>query len=206
MRYVCVLDFESTTWDYTPAHPRDDSKREIIEFPSILFRVRDHRRMSEKLEKLGEFRKYVRPTINPKLTTICTSLTGITQDVVDTAETFPVVYEQHYTWLKSHIPEADLDNLVFITCGDWDLKTMLPHELRRHQGLKYHPCYRSYANLKVLYSWFYGRKPAGMEIMLKDLKMTLDGHHHSGLNDCRNLAKILNRLFEDGFKYNDLFY
>jgi hypothetical protein len=34
--------------------------------------------------------------------------------------------------------------------------------------------------------------------MLKHLKMDLVGRHHSGIDDCRNLARIVIRLIEDG--------
>jgi inhibitor of KinA sporulation pathway (predicted exonuclease) len=37
-----------------------------------------------------------------------------------------------------------------------------------------------------------------METMLKHLKLILDGHHHSGIDDCRNISKILNKMITDG--------
>jgi ERI1 exoribonuclease 3 len=35
--------------------------------------------------------------------------------------------------------------------------------------------------------------------------MSLDGKHHSGIDDCKNISKIVKRIIEDGhqnFKYN----
>ena len=37
-----------------------------------------------------------------------------------------------------------------------------------------------------------------MANMLKGLNLTLDGRHHSGIDDCRNTAKILIKLIELG--------
>lgn len=34
--------------------------------------------------------------------------------------------------------------------------------------------------------------------MLTVLKMELQGHHHSGIDDCRNIARIVVRMVEDG--------
>jgi inhibitor of KinA sporulation pathway (predicted exonuclease) len=36
----------------------------------------------------------------------------------------------------------------------------------------------------------------GMDKMLDYLKLPLDGHHHSGIDDCRNIAKICRALME----------
>jgi len=39
-----------------------------------------------------------------------------------------------------------------------------------------------------------GKKGYGMKSMLSDLKLALDGRHHSGIDDSRNIAKILREL------------
>lgn len=41
-------------------------------------------------------------------------------------------------------------------------------------------------------TWF--RKPVGMAGMLKAMKTDLEGRHHSGIDDCKNIAKIVERL------------
>lgn len=38
------------------------------------------------------------------------------------------------------------------------------------------------------------RKPVGMAGMLKAMKTDLEGRHHSGIDDCKNIAKIVERL------------
>ena len=37
-------------------------------------------------------------------------------------------------------------------------------------------------------------KPVGMAGMLKTLKIKLEGRHHSGIDDCKNIAKIVLNL------------
>ena len=40
--------------------------------------------------------------------------------------------------------------------------------------------------------------------MLNYLNLTLDGTHHSGIDDCRNISKIMIKLFQDGHKYENM--
>lgn len=53
--YICVLDFEATCWDDDKI---DKSEVEIIEFPSILYKLDSN---NKKLEIIGEFHEYVKP-------------------------------------------------------------------------------------------------------------------------------------------------
>jgi inhibitor of KinA sporulation pathway (predicted exonuclease) len=41
-------------------------------------------------------------------------------------------------------------------------------------------------------------KMIGMDGMLNELAIPLVGHHHSGIDDCRNIAKICNFLHTKG--------
>lgn len=63
--YLLVLDFEATCWNV----PRKNSA-EIIEFPVVLYDVRNN-------EIVAEFQQYVTPLENPKLSDFCIELTGI---------------------------------------------------------------------------------------------------------------------------------
>jgi hypothetical protein len=76
---------------------------------------------------------------------------------------------------------------------------MLPMQTKR-EGLQC-PAYfsRGWVNIKKVFQDYYNRPSIqGMAAMLKHLKMDLQGRHHSGIDDCRNLARILIRLIEDG--------
>lgn len=189
--YLCILDFEATCW----VEERNDEKREIIEFPSILYRVD----WKNNITLIGEFAKYVKPVLHPILSDFCTGLTGITQETVDNADTFAVVYAQHYLWLTEMVPKGE--RLVFITCGKWDLRDMLPIEIKRY-GLELHHCYTKYCDLKDEFTKKFGVSCGGMLNMLKKLKIKQTGKHHSGIDDCRNLAKIVIKMVENKHKFN----
>ena len=36
--------------------------------------------------------------------------------------------------------------------------------------------------------------------MLTTLKMDLEGRHHSGIDDCKNIGRIATRMLEDGWR------
>ena len=82
MLYLLVLDFEATCDENRGFGPQ-----EVIEFPTVVINTCT-------LQKEAEFHSYVRPVRNRKLTPFCTSLTGITQEQVDPAPSFPEVWEK----------------------------------------------------------------------------------------------------------------
>jgi len=45
-----------------------------------------------------------------------------------------------------------------------------------------------------------------MASMLEILKIPLDGRHHSGIDDCRNIAKISQRMVKDGHCFTEKSY
>ena len=100
--YYLVIDFEATCQEHNP----DQYKHEIIEFPVVL--IDSHKKevvsfnnglicctaiimhtynfmkvyiisISYFCLQIDEFHAYVKPTLNPQLTSFCTGLTGITQ-------------------------------------------------------------------------------------------------------------------------------
>ena len=91
---------------------------------------------------------------------------------------------------------------MVITCGDWDLKTMLSAELALSCG---HKCrapqhLRRWINIKNVYSEGMGVHARGMVVqaMLRGLDLKLEGRHHSGIDDCRNIAKVVRALANRG--------
>ncbi|CAD7965167.1 unnamed protein product [Amoebophrya sp. A120] len=187
--YYAILDFEATCEHDHSIEP------EVIEFPTVILDV-------ETLEVVAEFRKFVKPVLNPKLKYFCRNLTGITQEEVDNAGDFPGVY-QDWKGFMAHFP-----NSLLITCGDWDVETMLPGQLKLC-GLP-DDVERSFCNIKIIfanllgdprkhknYVYYRNNKQDAMVIMLEACALQLDGRHHSGLDDSRNIAKIVKYIAEN---------
>jgi len=188
--YLLVLDFEATCQD-----GRKISPQEIIEFPCAIINTKN----GFKTEDI--FHKYVRPIHHPILTDFCTNLTGITQDMVSTSDTFDTVFTQFRTWLEnehglvgSHSEQTN-DNFAFVTCGDWDLKHMLPEQCRTSQVSI--PGYmKKWINIKSSFSSLFGTNkfPKGLSSMLHQLDMEFEGRPHSGIDDVKNIVRIVQHL------------
>lgn len=186
--YYCVIDFEATCQERGRIRPQ-----EIIELPSVLL---DGRTMSV----VDEFQQYVRPVHHPVLTNFCTQLTGIQQVWVEGAPLFGDALHAHTAWLRRHGIAVEGErgrSVMFVSCGDWDLRTMLPAQLGL-RGKRAPQHLRRWINIKHTYAQAMHRKASGMIAMLNGLGLELEGRHHSGIDDCRNIAKIVQALALQG--------
>ena len=103
---IIVIDFEATC-------ERDSSPpiiQEIIEFPAFLIDV-------NRKVVVSSFATYVKPTVNPTLSEFCTELTGIKQDMVDNAHTFPDVLNAFEDWLYTCIRDHQIESFAFASDG-----------------------------------------------------------------------------------------
>ncbi len=180
--YYCVLDFEATCIE------SGNFPNEIIEFPSILYKMID-----EKFTLISKFESFVKPVINPILSEYCKKLTNITQENVDGADHLKTVFSKHYEWLRENC-ENKTDDVIFITCGKWDLNEQLPNECKR-LCIKIPKVYKKFIDIKDVFRIETSSKPASMMNMLEKLGIKHTGIHHRGIDDCINIAKIVEVYF-----------
>ncbi|XP_026448423.1 uncharacterized exonuclease domain-containing protein At3g15140-like isoform X2 [Papaver somniferum] len=81
--------------------------------------------------------------------------------------------------------------------GNWDLKTKVPQQCK-DSSMKLPPYFMEWINLKDIYLNFYKRRATGMVTMMKELNMPLVGKHHLGIDDTKNIARVLQRILVDG--------
>ena len=200
--HYCVIDFEATCVDKKVIHPQ-----EIIEFPAVMV-------SAESLKVVTEFHSYVRPLHHPVLSDFCTALTGITQDTVNRAPDFTTVFERFQTFLENFEAryrdehEGQEPRVLFASHGDWDFLTMLPNQCKTSHIPVPLPL-TCWMNVKVLYTSSLSCrvrdkdsrgdkktkvKGLGMAAMLEQLGLQLVGRHHSGIDDTRNIARIVIEL------------
>lgn len=180
--YFLVLDFEGVNNKY---HGGPDIM-EIIEFPVLKVNA-------QTFETESIFHSYVQPTIHTQLNPVCTEITGITQSMVDRQPTLPEVLKNLDDWMRAENLVEKGVTTCFVTCGDWDLKTGLPVQCK-YQKLDYPDYLRKWLNVKDVFLALTGIKGYSMKTMLRDLELELDGRHHSGIDDTKNIAKILKTL------------
>ncbi|XP_050713231.1 3'-5' exoribonuclease 1-like isoform X3 [Eriocheir sinensis] len=185
--YYLVIDFEATCDD---RQNQATYRHEIIEFPAQLV-------STKKARVVDEFHSHVRPVVNPKLTTFCTNLTGITQDMVNFAPSFPEVLEKFNVWLEGHKLNTPQARMTVLTDGPWDMGRFL-HQQCRISQVPYPSWGKKWINIRKSFSNFYNTKRMCLKDMLTHVGMGFQGQPHCGLDDSRNIARVAIRLLMDG--------
>lgn len=134
---------------------------------------------------LAEFHALVRPVLHPRLTPFCRQLTGITQADVDGAPLFPEVAARLASFAELHGHEAS----TWGSWGKYDAK-QLERDCARH-GIENPLARFEHINLKRTFAKSRRIKEVGMARALQMVGLSLDGSHHRGLDDARNVAKLL---------------
>ena len=186
--YLLILDFESTCAKNVALVPQ-----EIIEIPCLAVNTEDW-------QVDDVFHQYVKPRVHPILTPFCTDLTGIMQETVDKQPEFPRVFEKFNEWLVKGGFIHD-DSGAFVTCGDWDLRVMLPSQCKL-DGLAVPKHFQKWIDLKRIYCEMTGHYPRSLKNMLVRSNISLEGKLHSGICDTQNMMKIIMEMQE---QYNPVF-
>ncbi|XP_064476395.1 ERI1 exoribonuclease 3-like isoform X2 [Ornithodoros turicata] len=185
--YFLVLDLEATC-----ERERAPRPQEIIEFPVL--KVSGH---TFEIESI--FHEYVRPKAHPVLSSFCTELTGIIQDMVDGQPVFEDVLQMFVTWMREQ--RLLSSQFIFVTFGDWDLLKMLPSQCA-YSGVPVPEYMKTWVNLKKSFSEATGHWPKTLPQTMEYCGMETIGRHHSGIDDCRNNAAILKWLAQQGYVFS----
>jgi len=189
-QYVCVLDVEATCDEFSK-----DYIHEIIEFPVVLVDL-----LAEGgPAPVDEFHTFVRPTVNTTLSEFCNRLTGITQDQVDSAPTLPEVLAQFEEWRVSKGLQYSQEeqDFAFAADGPFDLRFFMHGECTR-KGIEKPVYYDKWINIKSMFADFYKTRHLKIHKMLARQNMKFEGRLHSGIDDTRNIARILIKMRQDG--------
>jgi 3'-5' exoribonuclease 1 len=173
--HILVVDLEATCCDLQsiPRH-----QMETIEIGAVMVSM-------ESLAIVDEFQTFIKPLRHPILTEFCLQLTSITQQQVDTAPTFPDAIKAWQPWL------AKFDRTIFASWGDYDRKQLQQDSKHHHIDLPY-PVSTNHINLKEIFSTTQGfNKRYGMAQALNLSQIELTGIHHRGIDDARNISKLL---------------
>ena len=172
MRYI-IFDLEATCW-----RQHDRSDNETIEIGAV--------RCDDAGAVVDEFCQFVKPIRHPRLSDFCKELTSIRQESIDTAPHFYDAIERFKTWIG-------VGTHAYLLCSwgyydrrqleaDSALHHLDPAWLAPHISLKH-----QHAKLAGL------RRALGMARALAHEGLSLEGTHHRGLDDARNVAKVFRR-------------
>ncbi len=164
-----VVDLEATC-DRT-GFPREET--EIIEIGAVLVEA-------DTLRPIDEFQTFVRPVAHPVLTAFCTELTSIVQSDVDDAPLFVEAIAAITAWLPGPV--------LLSSWGAYD-RNQLSRDRHRHR-IKL-PFGKGHLNIKAEFAERVRRRQMGMAAALRLCGIPLEGTHHRGIDDARNIAKLL---------------
>jgi len=172
-KYFLIIDLEATCCDKQSIPRRE---METIEIGAVIVEA-------SSLTKVDEFVTFIKPIRNSLLTEFCTKLTSITQSNVDEAPSYPEAIKLFKQWLYQY------DSFLFCSWGDYD-KGQLEQDSQFHR-ISY-PIGSEHINIKKLFSLNQNlKKKFGMAGALELAGLPLDGKHHRGIDDARNMAKLM---------------
>ncbi|CAD8057672.1 unnamed protein product [Paramecium primaurelia] len=186
---IIILDFEATCI-------READKKylqEIIEFPAQVYNIQERK-------VIKEFSKYIKPIENPILSEFCTELTGITQQQVDEGIPLDQAINEFMQFIQG------LQKCCILTCGDYDLNLLKKEGARK--GIPIQKELQYYINIKKVFPKSlrnpkHYKDPCMVE-MLKLCGLDLLGRHHSGIDDVKNITRIVHYLInEKNFQFDE---
>lgn len=185
MDYLVVIDFEATCEEKNyPNYPH-----EIIEFPAVIIDA-------HTMQIVDTFHSFVRPKLKPNLTKFCKTLTGITQETVDSAAEFVEVLQSFEEWLKDRKYFLQYRSTV-VTDGPWDMCRFMVSQCKQSR-IPIPSFARKWCNIRKVFGNFYGSRRLRLMEMLFHLGLSFEGKPHSGLDDAKNIAAVALRLLQDG--------
>ncbi len=170
---IIIIDLEATCWKGET--PPKGQESEIIEIGlSVLDTV-----TGEISQNQGILVKPQRSEVSP----FCTELTTITQDLLDEKG---VLFHEAIEMLED---QYDPKEYTWASYGQYDLN-MLRKQCRQ-LNIPY-PMGSDHINVKTFFTEVKGLpRPTGMNGALNILQIPLEGTHHRGVDDAKNIAKIM---------------
>jgi inhibitor of KinA sporulation pathway (predicted exonuclease) len=148
---------------------------EIIEIGAVMVDAKS-------LKIVDEYEIFIKPILNPTLTTFCKTLTTITQKDVDEAVGYKEALENFKNWYSRY------DDFLFCSWGDYD-RNQFKLDSALHNVA--YPFSEEHLNIKKAFAKVQGVKPCGLDEALNHVGLELVGTHHRGIDDARNMGCLM---------------
>lgn len=174
-----IYDLEATCWNGSAM----GKETEIIEIGAI--------RMNGYGEITGEYNRFVKPILNPRLSPYCKELTSIEQSDVDRAKKFDVVADEFQDWIGIFEDE----DYLLCSWGAFDRKMLIQdcilHDMEPEWAEKHIDLKRQYQELRRL------DKPHGLMKAIRQNGFEFEGIHHRAISDAFNLSKLFKAYLDE---------
>jgi len=177
-RFLIGIDLECTCWPNEMVGAPERHEREVIEIGLAAIDM-------ASMEIVGTHSVLIRPEKHPVLSEFCTSLTTITDQMLESSPFFAEGLGQAMQWLSQFS-----DDFAWCSWGMFDL-----HHLQQEcqqKGVELELRSALHFNAKTIYSRSHPRlKRRGMKSALAHEGIELLGSHHRGVDDARNMARLI---------------
>jgi len=172
-RYYLIVDLEATCCD-DDSIPRQEM--EIIEIGAVMLEAKS-------LKCIDEFQCFVKPIRHPKLSAFCSALTSITDAQLEQGVYFNDALSKLKDWLQAY------PGFLFCSWGEFD-KYQFVKDCEFHQ-LPY-PFADEHLNIKKRFSQqLKSSQRFTLVEALDKMKMNFIGNYHRGIDDARNMARLM---------------
>jgi inhibitor of KinA sporulation pathway (predicted exonuclease) len=160
-----------------------DLPMEVIEIGAV--------RLDSSLTPTDEFSSMIKPVYFSKLNSFIKKKTGISQEEIDRADSYPKVIANFIDWLNRS------ESFLLITWGGEDLKRII-YDARMHKldeaywlAVPYFDLLKGFLRYKKV------TNDVSVEAALLDLGMLAEGSAHRALDDARMTSDIFRKVFDE---------
>ena len=172
---IAVVDIEATCWDSEHGEKIPEGQEsEIIEIGIAILNMANG--------EVDRLESYIVKPIKSKVSKFCTDLTTLTQEQVDQGITFERA-------IKNMINDVRTKKMVWASFGEYDKKMFVKQCKEREVEYPFSP---HHLNVKTLFALKKQLvKMIGTGGALRELGLQFEGTQHRGVDDAKNIAKIL---------------
>lgn len=118
------------------------------------------------------------------------------KDKVEHARLFENVLSNVNNWLMNKELGTRFKYAI-ATDGPWDIENFLNIQCY-HSGISHPYWAKRWIDVRKLFSNWFNVRRCGIEKMLSYLGLQFEGQQHCGLDDAKNIARIMLKLYDDG--------
>ena len=179
MKHIFV-DFEMNPIDKQFKEARELCKSEIIEIGAVI--------LNDSLEKVSEFKKYVKPEYN-KISKKCSKLTGITDEILESAPNFKDAIEEFMNWCKENCEDEEFKIYEW---SENDLKQLVKEiNLKQISSEDFEMFIVDWCDFQKEYCRLLGvEKRISLSMAISSIGEEFEGQVHDALWDAKNTASI----------------
>ncbi|KAG5490503.1 hypothetical protein JKF63_00623 [Porcisia hertigi] len=108
------------------------------------------------------------------------------------------VYDEATDLGRANVPAEAM--ICMATDGPWDMRRFMHECSVLRDGVEFPPLFYRYINVRHVYSNHFKCRQVKLTHMLRKMGMSFEGRRHSGIDDTRNIARVLAELLARGYR------